>query len=111
LALTINKITEISQRLRELADIAQVNRDHLVYVLDPLNIVLPCLCRTLRDIKTYYDDRTRSKEDRWRCMYHCMNDEVGQPLLSRFEIYHRYISGLRDILFRLATKFQCALVP
>ncbi|EFY90851.1 hypothetical protein MAC_03214 [Metarhizium acridum CQMa 102] len=75
LAVTVREIGSVARRLRELADIAQVNRDCLAYVLDPLNIVLPCLSKSLRDIKTHYDRCSLSKENRWRNMYHCMKDE------------------------------------
>lgn len=103
LAVTITEIRRGARRLRELADIAQVSRDRLAFVLHPLKIVLPCLCRSLRDIKAHYDDCSRSKQNRWRRMYHCMTDEAeGLPLPTRFLTYSQYTTVLRDILIRLA---------
>ncbi|KAK8925170.1 hypothetical protein VCV18_005596 [Metarhizium anisopliae] len=102
LADTVKEIASVARRLRELADIAQVNRDCLAYVLDPLNIVLPCLSKSLRDIKTHYDRCSLSKENRWRNMYHCMKDEVnGLSLPDRFKIYYEYATLLRNFLRRL----------
>ncbi|QLI73627.1 uncharacterized protein G6M90_00g102670 [Metarhizium brunneum] len=101
LADTVKEIASVARRLRELADIAQVNRDCLIYVLDPLNIVLPCLSKSLRDIKAYYDRCSLSKENRWRNMYHCMKDEVnGLSLPDRFKIYYEYATLLRNFLRR-----------
>ncbi|KAG8421037.1 hypothetical protein J3458_002944 [Metarhizium acridum] len=101
LAVTVREIGSVARRLRELADIAQVNRDCLAYVLDPLNIVLPCLSKSLRDIKTHYDRCSLSKENRWRNMYHCMKDEVnGLSLPERFNIYYQYATHLRNFLRR-----------
>lgn len=113
LAVTIAGIRSGARRLRELADIAQVNRDRLAFVLHPLKIVLPCLCRSLRDIQMHYDDCSRSKQNRWRRMYHCMTNEAeGLPLPTRFLTYSQYTTVLRDILIRLASFFFfCLLFP
>ncbi|QPH01111.1 hypothetical protein C2857_005310 [Epichloe festucae Fl1] len=101
LAVTITSIRTGARRLRHLADVAQVHRDRVQFVLNPLNTVLPCLSRSLRDIKSHYDDRSRSRQNRWRHMYHSLTNEAGGlPLPSRFAIYNKYVSLLRDILLR-----------
>ncbi|KAK2591139.1 hypothetical protein QQS21_011177 [Conoideocrella luteorostrata] len=101
LALTISEIRSGAHLLRHLADVAQVHRDRVQFVLNPLNAVLPCLSRSLRDIQDCYDDRSRSKQNRWRQMYHSLTKEAGGlPLTSIFILYTKYISLLRDILTR-----------
>ncbi|PHH92432.1 hypothetical protein CDD83_7388 [Cordyceps sp. RAO-2017] len=87
--------------LRELADLSQVHQDRVPLILDPLNTVLPCLSRTLRDIMAHYDDRARSTDNRWRHMYHKMTAEAdGLPLPSRFMAYNQYLSSIRSLLVR-----------
>ncbi|KAL6869888.1 hypothetical protein ACO1O0_001220 [Amphichorda felina] len=87
--------------LRELADLSQVHQDRLPVVLNHLNIILPCLSRTLRDITGHYEDRSLTKKNRWRTMYHKMMEEAdGTPLSQRFSIYNYFLTSLRDVLIR-----------
>ncbi len=45
------------------------------------------LSRSLRDITTYIDDKTLSREVRWRKMYNKMTEEAGGlPLPQRFAL-------------------------
>lgn len=102
---TIKEIGRVARRLRELGDLAHVNRDRLLFVLDPLNLVLPCLSKTLRDIKVHYDDRSKSKQNRWRHMFHSMQREAGGLQLEAiFTIYHQFIIMLRDMIVRWALR-------
>ncbi|GJN77787.1 hypothetical protein PLIIFM63780_001280 [Purpureocillium lilacinum] len=90
-----------SRTLRELADLSQVHQDRVPLILNPLNILLPCLSRSLRDVTSHYEDRTRSKVNRWRNMYHTMTNEAGGlSLPSRFMAYNQYLGCLRDLLVR-----------
>ncbi|KJZ73496.1 hypothetical protein HIM_07052 [Hirsutella minnesotensis 3608] len=87
--------------LRELADLSQIHQDRVPLILDPLNVALPCLSRSLRDITTYLEDRTRSKVERWRNMYHTMTREGGGLALpGRFMAYNHFLSSVRDLLTR-----------
>ncbi|KAK0730566.1 hypothetical protein B0H67DRAFT_39137 [Lasiosphaeris hirsuta] len=90
-----------SRLLRDLADRSQVHIDRVPIVLNYLNVVLPCLCRTLRDITTYYEDKTMSRETRWRKMYNKMTEEAGGlPLPQRFVLYNHFLSLLKQLLTR-----------
>ena len=87
--------------LRELADLAQVHRARAPAVLDHLNVVLPCLSRSLRDITSWYANRRLTCQNRWRGMYHSMKDEAGGLLLpQRFLLYSQFLMSLRDLLTR-----------
>uniref|UniRef100_A0A0L0NNJ7 Uncharacterized protein n=1 Tax=Tolypocladium ophioglossoides (strain CBS 100239) TaxID=1163406 RepID=A0A0L0NNJ7_TOLOC len=101
LTAVIAEIKTGSRILRELADLSQVHRDRVPLILNPLNIILPCLSRSLRDITAHYEDRTRQKLKRWRHMYHTMTNEAGGlSLPGRFMAYNQYLSSLRDLLIR-----------
>lgn len=101
LTVTIEEIRISSQLLRELADHSQVHFSRVPVVLDYLEIILPCLSRSLRDITGHYEDRTLTKENRWRKMYHSMTDEAGGlSLPQRFLLYNHFLTLLRELLTR-----------
>jgi len=96
-----------SNLLRDLADRSQVHISRVPIVLNYLNVVLPCLCRSLRDITTHYEDKTLSREIRWRKMYHKMTEEAGGlPLPQRFVLYNHFLSLLKQLLTRYHPHFQ-----
>ncbi|KAF2973406.1 hypothetical protein GQX73_g5 [Xylaria multiplex] len=70
LTAVIDQLQITSQLLRDLADKSQIHLSQVPVMIDYLNVILPCLCRTLRDIMGYYEDKFLSKEHRWRTMYH-----------------------------------------
>jgi len=87
--------------LRDLADRSQVHIARVPVVLDHLNVLLPCLSRSLRDIQTYIDDKTLSREIRWRKMYNEMTEETGGlPLPQRFGLYNHFLTMLKYLLTR-----------
>ncbi|KAI5466230.1 hypothetical protein BGZ63DRAFT_438061 [Mariannaea sp. PMI_226] len=101
LSLVIEEIRISAQLLRELADQSQVHFTRVPVVLDYLEIILPCLSRSMRDIKSHYEDRTLTRENRWRKMYHTMTDEAsGLPLQQRFILYNHFLTLLRELLTR-----------
>lgn len=105
LAVTIEEIRTSAQLLRELADHSQVHFTRVPVVLDYLNLLLPCLSRSLRDITSHYEDTSLSKDNRWRKMYHKMTEEAGGLLLpQRFLLYNHFLTLLRELLTRLALK-------
>jgi hypothetical protein len=97
----IEELRSTSRLLRDLANRSQVHFTRVPVMLNYLNIVLPCLCKSLRDITAYYEDRTVSREIRWRKMYNKMTEEVGGlPLPQRFALYNHFLTLLRQMLTR-----------
>jgi hypothetical protein len=97
----IDEIRTSSLLLRELADLSQVHHDRVPLVLDPLNTVLPCMSRSLRDITTHYENQKLTKVNRWRTMFHEMTNEAGGlQLPQRFVVYNHYLAAIRDLLSR-----------
>ncbi|KAL7627895.1 hypothetical protein AAE478_002090 [Parahypoxylon ruwenzoriense] len=97
----IAEISNTSRSLRDLAEQAQIHIAQLPAVFDYLNVILPCLCRSLRDIMTYYADKSMNKEHRWRTMYHKMGNELpGTTLPARFIMYNQFLRLLQDLLTR-----------
>ena len=101
MALIIDEMHWTAAFLRELADYSQIHQDRIPIVLNHLNVILPCLSRTLRDIQRYVEDRSLTKRNRWRAMYHDMKEEAdGIDLSKRFRIYKYFLTSLRDVLIR-----------
>ncbi|RGP65311.1 hypothetical protein FLONG3_9287 [Fusarium longipes] len=101
LMMTIEEIRASAQLLFELPEYCKVHFSRVPIVLDYLEILLPCLSRSLRDITTFYEDRSLTKENRWRKMYHSMTEEAGGlSLPQRFILYNRFLTLLRELLTR-----------
>ncbi|KAI8230205.1 hypothetical protein K4K54_000928 [Colletotrichum sp. SAR 10_86] len=101
LAMLVEEMRSSARVLRDLADLSQMHFNRVPILLNYLNIVLPCLSRTLRDIINFYETRTLSKEMRWRKMYHTMTQEVGGlPLPQRFLLYNHFLTSLKQLLIR-----------
>lgn len=94
-------IRDSSRRLRDLANHSPSHIERIPLVLSYLDIILPCLCRTLNDIMGYYEDRTLTREIRWRKMYNQMTEEAGGvPLPQRFLLYNNFLGMLGYLLNR-----------
>ncbi|KAK4239435.1 hypothetical protein C8A03DRAFT_14155 [Achaetomium macrosporum] len=90
-----------SRLLRSLADRSQIHIARVPIMASYLNVILPCLSRTLKDITAYYEDKTVSREIRWRKMYNKMTEEAGGlPLPQRFVLYNHFLSLLKQLLTR-----------
>jgi hypothetical protein len=98
-----DEIRSSSSRLRELSDCSQIHAGRLPSVLHYINLVLPCLSRSLRDITTHYEDKTLSREIRWRKLCKEMTDEAGGlQLPQRFAMYSQFLIMIK----RLLTRYQ-----
>lgn len=98
--LITEEIWQSGRILRELADRGHVHVSRVPIVANHLNVVLPCLSKSLRDIAGYYDDKTVTRELRWRKMFHEMKKEADMELLQRFQLYNAFLSLLVVLLAR-----------
>ncbi|KAK7449537.1 hypothetical protein Landi51_05961 [Colletotrichum acutatum] len=90
----VDEIRRSARKLRDLADLSQMHFTRVPILLNYLDVILPCYCKTLRDITEFYEDRTVSKDMRWRRMYHKMTQEAGGlPLPQRFMLYNCFLES------------------
>lgn len=95
------EIRDSSRLLRSLVDCAHVYITRVPFMTNYLSILLPCLSRTLKDIVMYYEEKTLSREIRWRKMYNKMTEEAGGlPLPQRFVLFNHFLSLLKQLLTR-----------
>ncbi|PHH73581.1 hypothetical protein CDD82_5381 [Ophiocordyceps australis] len=101
LASIVQEIATGARLLRELADLSQIHLNRVPLILNPLNVVLPCLSRSLRDIATHCADKSLSRSNRWRLL-HCtmVNETGGLSLLRRFDTYNQFFASIRGLLIR-----------
>lgn len=95
------EIRRSSKLLRDLADQSHLHSSRVPIVSNHLNVVLPCMSRSLRDITAHYDNKTLSRELRWRTMYNDMSKEgggMGPP--QRFIMYNQFLGLLFCLLTR-----------
>ncbi|PSR77664.1 hypothetical protein BD289DRAFT_463552 [Coniella lustricola] len=97
----MEEIRVSSRMLRELAGHSGSHRSRTLVVAYHLNLLLPCMSKTLRDITNYYSDNTISRDIRWRKMYHEMMKEAGGiSLTQRFFLYNHFLRLLLYLLTR-----------
>lgn len=97
----IEEIHKSAKLIRDLASRSQVHNARAPIVSSHLGVLLPCLSKSLRDITQRYEDRTISRERRWRKMYHDMVEEsggLGPP--QRFMVYNEFLLQLIYLLVR-----------
>lgn len=66
--------------------------------LDYVQVLLPCLMRTLTDMWQYIEDKTMPRDTRWRKMYNDLTNEGGMPLHQRFLTYNNFLYLLNQMV-------------
>lgn len=94
------EVRKSAHMLWDLADRAQIHVAGLPVAVSCLQVLLPCMSRTLRDMGMYYDDKSLSRELRWRTMWHKMWKEADLSLQVRFQMYNHFLSVLGYFLVR-----------
>ncbi|OAA53790.1 hypothetical protein SPI_09235 [Niveomyces insectorum RCEF 264] len=97
----IDEIRKCSRVLRQIVEETRTHHSRTPVLLDYLDMLLPCFRRSLADIKGYYENKSMTKELRWRTMYHKMTEEAsGLHLPQRFALYHQFLVLLEQMLTR-----------
>lgn len=95
------EIRQSAKLLRDLAAFSHEHRSRTPIAANHLNILLPCMSKTLRDITSHYEDKTISRENRWKKMYQGMLKEAGGlSLPQRFVLYNHFLILLIYLLTR-----------
>lgn len=96
------EIRKSAKLLRDLGGRGPAHMPRAPAVANHLNVLLPCLSRSLRDITARCDDKTVSRELRWRGLYHAFVKESGGGLgpPQRFMVYNDFLAQLLCLLTR-----------
>lgn len=81
-------------RLRDLSDLFPIYTDRVSLIRYYLHIVLPCLQKTLEDMKVYVGNTDMDTRVQWCMLRERLDDEGGLLLTERFELYEGFLVQL-----------------
>lgn len=84
----LTEVETTSRLLRDLYDLFPIYKSRVPIVLYYLTVILPCLCKTLRDMMIYIDNENLPAPAQWAVMLERLNDQGGMGLAPRFVMYH-----------------------
>jgi len=87
----LREVESASRLLRDLHDLFSIYRARIPIVLYYLTVILPCLCKTLRDMMIYIDNESLPPRTQWTLMCERMGDQGGMTLAARFVMYVEFI--------------------
>jgi hypothetical protein len=80
----LREVESTSRLLRDLHDLFQIYRSRVSIILYYLSVVLPCLCKTLRDMCIYVDNDAIPSITQWTLMNERLSEQGGMALANRF---------------------------
>ncbi|TLD13501.1 uncharacterized protein PgNI_03027 [Pyricularia grisea] len=92
------ELRQTCRLLRELTERSHVHQRRVPVALDYVQVLLPCLMRTLADMWQYIEDKAMSREMRWRKMYSDLTKEGDMPLHQRFLTFNSFLHLLNQMV-------------
>lgn len=96
----IREIECSSRLLRDLYDLFPIYKARVPIIVYYLNVILPSLCKTLRDMVIYVDNPSLPVRSQWTLMYERMGDQGGMTLVARHVMYNEFLVQLIRLLSR-----------
>jgi hypothetical protein len=101
----LREVESSSRLLRDLYDLFPIYRARVPIILYYLNVILPSLCKTLRDMMIYIDNNSLPARTQWTLMYERMGDQGGMTLVARHLMYCEFLVQLIRLFSRCGTSF------
>ncbi|RDL42259.1 Uncharacterized protein BP5553_02238 [Venustampulla echinocandica] len=83
----LKEVESASRLLRDLYDLFPIYRSRVPVVLYYLNVILPTLCKSMRDMMIYIDNEELPIRTQWTLMSQRLSDQGGITLAQRFAMY------------------------
>ena len=96
----LREVESSSRLLRDFHDLFPIYRSRVPIVLYYLQVILPCYCKTLRDMVIYLDNSELNPRRQWVLMNERLNDQGGMTLPQRFVMYIDFMVQLIRLLSR-----------
>lgn len=96
----LREVESTSRLLRDLYDLFPIYQSRFPVVEYYLDIVLPSVQRTLRDMMVYIDNDGLTPRSQWTIMIERMNSLASLTLASRFVAYNDFLIQLIRLLSR-----------
>jgi hypothetical protein len=102
----LREVESSSRLLRDLYDLFPIYKSRVPIILYYLNVILPSLCRTMKDMMLYLEHDQLSPRAQWTLMYERLGDQGGMSLAARFVMFVEGLVQLVRLLSRRGTPLQ-----
>lgn len=102
----LREVESSSRLLRDLYDLFPIYKSRVPIILYYLNVILPSLCRTMKDMMLYLEHDQLSPRTQWTLMYERLGDQGGMSLAARFVMFVEGLVQLVRLLSRRGTPLQ-----
>jgi hypothetical protein len=96
----LENLDATSRLLRDLHDLFPIHRSRVPIINHYLTVILPCLQKTLRDMKAYLDCEDFAPEIQWNLIQERLNSQGEMTLVNRFVMYVDYLVQVVRLLSR-----------
>jgi hypothetical protein len=100
----LREVESTSRLLRDLYDLFPVYKSSVPTLIYYLNVLLPCLCKTLRDMMIYIDNDALPPLTQWALVNERLAEQGGMSLTERFVMYIEFLVQLVRLLSRYDLK-------
>ncbi|KAN0117205.1 hypothetical protein V8E51_003182 [Hyaloscypha variabilis] len=96
----LREVETTSRLLRDLYDLFPIYRSRVPIIVYYLNVILPSLQRTLKEMKLYLEHENLPARTQWSLMSDRLNQQGGMTLAARFVMYVELLVQLVRLLSR-----------
>ena len=96
----LREVESTSRLLRDLYDLFPIYRSRVPIIVYYLNVILPSLQRTLKEMKLYLEHENLPARAQWSLMADRINQQGGMTLAARFVMYVELLVQLVRLLSR-----------
>jgi hypothetical protein len=101
----LREVETTSRLLRDLYDLFPIYRSRVPIIVYYLNVILPSLQRTLKEMKLYLEHENLPARAQWSLMSDRLNQQGGMTLAARFVMYVELLVQLVRLLSRCGKAF------
>lgn len=100
ITVVLREIESTSRLLRDLYDLFPIYTSRVPVILYYLNVVLPSLCKTCKDMMLFLEHRDLPPLSQWTLMYERIGEQGGVNLAQRFSMFNEALIQLVRLLSR-----------
>jgi hypothetical protein len=97
---TLREVESTSRILRDLYDLFPFYRSRVPFIICYLNVIIPSLCRTLKEMTLYLEHENLPARAQWTLMSDRLSQQGGMTLAARFVMYVELLIQLVRLLSR-----------
>jgi hypothetical protein len=98
----LKEVESTSRLLRDLYDLFPIYRSRVPIIVYYLNVILPSLCRTMKEMMLYLEHESLPARAQWTLMSDRLEQQGSMTLAARFVLYVELLIQLVRLLSRCA---------